>query len=103
MKPVLHLNLIRKFFDIIGDPKIDEYRACSEHWNRVFINGSIKIKGKFYHPSDVIVCFSNGYAKNRPQKKFEIKSVSVGTGREEWGAIPGEQYFVIGLGKRMDF
>ena len=102
MKPVLHLNLIRKWFDIIGDPKMEEYRVCSS-WNRTFRNGSIKIKGKFYHPSDVIVCFSNGYAKNRPQKKFEIKRVSVGTGREEWGAVSGEQYFVIRIGKRMDF
>lgn len=95
MKPVLHLNLIRKWFDMIGDPKTDEYRLCSDYWNRIFINGKIKIKGKFYHPSDVEVCFSNGYAKARPQKRFDIKSVHVGFGKPEWGAITNTQYFVI--------
>ncbi len=94
-KPILHLNLTRQWFDIIGNPKIEEYRRICEHWSRVFSNGKIKIKGKFYHPTDVAVCFSNGYAKNRPQKFFDIKSVHVGFGNPEWGAEPNMQYFII--------
>lgn len=97
-KPILHLNLIKKWFDIIGEEKKEEYRAMSEHWSKVFQNGKIKIKGKFYHPTDVVVCFSNGYSKNRPQKKFKLKGLKVWIGKEEWGAEKDVQYFVLSIG-----
>jgi hypothetical protein len=45
------------------------------------------------------ICFSNGYAKNRPQFTIELKGISIGTGKPEWGAIEGKQYFVLQLGE----
>ena len=102
MKPILHLNLIRKWFDMIGNEKTEEYREITTYWSRVFTNGHIKIKGKCYHPTDVNVRFSNGYAKERPQKTFEIKFLTVGLGKYEWGADPGKQYFILTIGKRIN-
>lgn len=99
--PVLHLNLIRKWFDIIGNPKDEEYRAITPYWSRIFTNGKIKIKGKFYHPTDVVVCFSNGYAKDRPQKTFKVKGLKVGFGYSPWGADGNTQYFILQIGERL--
>jgi hypothetical protein len=48
------------------------------------------------------ICFSNGYAKNRPQFTVELKGISIGTGKPEWGAIEGKQYFVLELGEITD-
>ena len=72
-KPILHLNLEKKWFDmILSGEKKEEYREIKPYWNRVF-STYIKIKGKVYHPSDVIIRFSNGYAKNRRQFDIECK------------------------------
>lgn len=94
-KPTLHLNLHKRWFDIIGDPKVEEYRQINEYWSRIFSNGKIKVRGRWYHPTDVQICFSNGYAKNRPQKTFDCVGLSVGSGNEEWGARRNEQYYII--------
>ena len=76
--------------------KPEEYRDISPYWKRVFKeNGKIKIKGKYYHPSDVMICFSNGYAKDRDQMYCDLLSYRVGEGLQKWGAIPGKQYFVL--------
>ena len=98
LRPILHLNLIKKWFDMTSNGiKLEEYREITPYWSRVFINGKIKIKGKYYHPTDVFICFSNGYAKNRPQNIFECKGLKVGFGKQEWGAKPDTQYFILSL------
>ncbi len=97
--PVLQLNLKRQWFDMIGDPKMEEYREIKPHWDLFFATGNIRIGGIAYKPSDVIVCFSNGFATNRPQKKFKIKGLRIGTGKEEWGAVTGVDYYVIEIGE----
>lgn len=96
---VLHLNLHRKWFDIIGDIKREEYRSITPYWSRIFTNGKIKIKGKYYHPTDVLVCFSNGYAKSRPQKTFRITGLKIGFGIPTLGGDSNTQYFVISIGE----
>lgn len=94
-KPTLHLNLHKKWFDIIGNPKVEEYRQINLYWSRIFSGGLIKVRGKWYHPTDIRVCFSNGYAKDRPQKTFDCVGLSIGYGLPEWGALEYQQYFVI--------
>jgi len=62
---VLHLTLTKKWFYMIeSGEKKEEYRDIKPFWNRIF-SCYIRIKGKYYHPTDVIICFSNGYSKNR--------------------------------------
>jgi len=97
--PTLHLNLKRQWFDMIASgEKREEYRAISPYWNRVF-GSYVRIKGKNYHPSDVVVCFSNGYAKDRPQVRVKLRDLRVREGRPEWGAEPGVQYYCLILGE----
>jgi hypothetical protein len=101
-KPILHLNLIKHWFDIIGIEKFEEYRNITPYWDRIFrADGMIRIKGNWYKASDIIVCFSNGYSKNRPQKYFEIIGLSVGIGNPKWGAEPGIDYFILEIGKQI--
>jgi hypothetical protein len=100
-KPILHLNLHKKWFDIIGNPKTEEYRTISNHWVQILGSGHIRVRGKYYHPTDVIICFSNGYSKTRPQKFFEILNLKVGFGRSDWGADENVQYYILTLGKEI--
>jgi hypothetical protein len=96
---VLHLNLKRKWFDmILSGEKKEEYRKSSAYWTGIF-SRTVRLKGKNYHPTDVTICFSNGYSKNRRQLFIECEGVHIGEGRPEWGAEKGESYFVIRLGK----
>jgi len=99
--PILHLNLTKKWFDIIGNPKHEEYRTINQYWSRIFINGKIKIKGKYYLPADIIVGCSNGYAMKRPQKLFRIIDLKTGFGNPAWGAKPNTQYFILIIGEQL--
>ena len=107
---ILKLTLKKKWFDmILSGEKKEEYRATSLYWKRRFNNMyhsfgrtkpfMIKIKNKLYDPEDIIICFSNGYAKDRRQFKIECKNLLVDYGSQEWGAERYKQYFVLSLGK----
>ena len=108
-KPILHLNLKKKWFDMIllGSKK-EEYREMSEYWmhrfNSMFFTLGqghpikIIIKNVRYDPTDVIICFSNGYRKDRRQFKIECKDLTAGKGRTEWGAEKNVNYFILKLG-----
>lgn len=41
------------------------------------------------------VSANNGYQKNCPNIKWKHKGIRIGTGKEEWGAEPGKQYFIL--------
>lgn len=88
----LHLNLHKKWFDMVASgKKKEEYRELSDYWKTRMKN--VKINGV-----DTIT-FSNGYAKNRPQIVVELLYISIRPGLVEWGAVKGENYFVLHLGK----
>lgn len=94
----LHLILKRKWFEMIASgEKTEEYRDCSPYWT--------KRLEKFKHaetlPGLFHVVFRLGYYSNAPRMTFEIDSITVGKGREEWGAEPGKEYYIIKLGKRL--
>lgn len=106
-KVILHLNLKRKWFDMIkAGKKATEYRNLSPYWmtrfRRVTILGchfySVEIKGKRYIPNDVVICFSNGYARDREQFHIELLDISVGAGVQRLGANKGQYYFKLKLG-----
>ncbi len=96
---ILHLNLKKKWFDmILSGVKIEEYREIKPHWHRIF-SANIKIKNKYYHPTDIIICFSNGYSKNRRQMIIQCNGLRVSEGFKSWGAEINKQYYVLLLGK----
>ena len=116
MNNTLHLNLKRKWFDmILNGEKTEEYREIKYYWTSRFVaflwtsNMGMKsnsdrlldgdyTKASFLDDFDTIT-FSNGYAKNRPQFEIEFDCLDISTGKEEWGAVPNQKYFVLKLGK----
>lgn len=96
---VLHLNLKAKWFEMIASgEKKEEYREIKPYWNKRF-GSYIRIKGKNYHPTDVTICFSNGYHKNAPRVYMECTGLKQSPGKKEWGAEVGEWYHVLLLGQ----
>lgn len=85
----LHLTLKKNWFDLIlSGEKKEEYRDIKPYWEKRLI-------GKKY---DRII-FRNGYATNAPQFTIKLKSITQGTGKSEWGAEEGKQYFILSLGE----
>lgn len=110
---ILHLNLKRKWFDMIkSGEKKEEYREITEFWRRYFHimpdqykevlpfknKILINIKGRLYPPHSVTICFSNGYSKNRKQIFVKCNDVKIDYGYEKWGAEKNIIYYVLSLG-----
>ena len=120
----LHLNLKKKWFDLIlSGEKKEEYIKIKEYWIKKFVT-EVLLRSKHWMPFGSIfsgishdikllnepnkhlrftndyktITFSNGYSKKR---KFEIefKHLEISTGKIEWGAERGEKYFVLRLGE----
>ena len=86
---ILHLTLKKKWFDMIASgEKKEEYREIKPYWS------SRLIEKDFTH-----ICFRNRYSKDAARITIELKGLCVCTGRTEWGAVEGEIYFVLDLGK----
>lgn len=99
---ILHLNLKKKWFDMIeSGEKKEEYREVKPYFDRIFSEGKIKIKGKYYYTGEVTICFSNGYSKNRRQMFFSIQGLTIREGKEEWGAEPNKKYYCIHLKEKL--
>ncbi|MBF0577722.1 hypothetical protein [Dysgonomonas sp. GY617] len=103
--PILHLNLTSKWYDMIEALiKKEEYREQKLFWNRIFTqSGYIKIKGKLYHPSDVLVCFSNGYSKTRRQMYWTLNGLCSSFGCSEWGAVENTEYHTLSLKNKVEY
>ena len=85
----LHLTLKKNWFDLIlSGEKKEEYREIKPYWEK-------RLMGKTYDK----VIFRNGYAANAPQFTIKLKSITQGTGKSEWGAEEGKQYFILSLGE----
>ena len=71
---ILHLNLVRKFFDQIAmGEKREEYRDRSDYWKT-------RLEGREYD----IVRFRNGYGPDVPEMDVEWKGIDK---RKDWYAI----------------
>ena len=92
----LHLSLKEKWYRMIeSGEKLEEYREITDYWyKRLTDNGVIK---HFTH-----VHFTLGYPKRDDTSRNmtrRISDLTIGTGREEWGAESGKKYFIIKLFK----
>lgn len=102
-RPMLYLNVKRKWFTmIVAGIKKEEYRQIKPYYERIIrkthAGNMVKLKGELYFPEDIAICFANGYAKDRRKVCVTCTGLRVGEGKPEWGAKPGEKYFVFGLG-----
>lgn len=126
-KRVLHLTLKKKWFDMIDSgEKRDEYREIKDYWCRRLLVCEDEMEYGVWQEmiedmrnpcrhSDYpellsyfmvsfreydAVRFVNGYGEDRPSMMFRFKT-TLGTGRTEWGAVEGVNYFLLHLGKRV--
>lgn len=91
---MLTLPIKKKWFDLIlSGEKKEEYRELKPYYTTRFKNvwnGSLL-------DCDTVkkeVMFRNGYSKNSPS--FIAKcTLSVGTGKAEWGAEPAKECYVL--------
>ena len=94
----LTLPLKRKWFELIkAGTKKEEYRAITPYWiKRLLENPEDKVRAKFKSFDRLV--FTLGYPKADDTERrltFKNPKIRIGTGRPEWGAEPGKQYFVI--------
>lgn len=109
---ILKLTLKKKWFDMIeSGEKTEEYREITQFWIiRLLTDFSpdptkkpIRLNGGSYKAIEFDhVQFFNGahFGEWLDNFKIEFKGISIGTGRQEWGATPGANYLVIKLGKK---
>lgn len=91
---ILHLTLKKKWFDMVGNPKTEEYREDAA-W----------IRSRLMHQNGTrkhydVVQFRNGYSLDAPKKTFKFEGFKFGIGKKEWGASGTHQY-IIKLGEQI--
>lgn len=121
MEKILHLNLKKKWFDMIASgEKKEEYREITGYWvQRLLLDGngnkySLKKAEKTaqsilhfirdnkwdIHPDSIItydsIRFRNGYSKQAPVYECRCWAISIGLGKIELGA-PEHPVFIIKL------
>lgn len=95
-KKTLKLVIQKKWFDmILSGEKKEEYREIKPFYlSRLTKNGEIR----HYDILELI----NGYQKNASRAFFEIDEIKKDIGNLLWGAVEGETYFVISIGKLLE-
>lgn len=87
---MLTLPIKKKWFDMIrSGVKKEEYREIKPYYTTRIINSlrkSLEPEGQF------LVCLRNGYSCSSPELIARC-CVTTGEGREEWGAVPGVEYY----------
>ena len=89
---MLILPIKKKWFDMIASgEKKEEYREIKPYYN-------IRFKKIFGFDKKRIeeIVFRNGYRKDSPTIKC-ICTLRVGKGKEEWGAEPNKEYFILDI------
>ena len=94
---MLILPIKGKWFNmILSGNKKEEYREIKPYYTTRF-----RKIFEMYPNSNIptgldrqLIGFRNGYGNNRPQFIAEC-SLDIKTGKEEWGAEPGKEYYVL--------
>lgn len=87
---MLTLPIKKKWFDLIcAGTKLEEYRTITPRYRSMFQNAANE-RGEFY------VLLRNGYSRYASTIRCKVR-LSIGPGNPEWGAVPGNQYFVLSI------
>ncbi len=103
---MLTLPIKRRWFNLILEQdekkrKFDEYRSFNGYWGKRFAT-ALNFKNKEeldehirkYGKTELFyVKYRNGYSAQSPYI-IAIVSLSIGTGKKEWGALQQERYYV---------
>lgn len=89
---MLVLPIKKKWFDmIVSGEKKEEYREIKPYWSRRFWNTGLSI----WDPDAIkTVIFRNGYRNKSLQIKARV-TWRKGLGKEEWGAEPNKEYYIL--------
>ena len=106
---MLTLPIKKKWFYMMLEPdetkrKPEEYRELNEYWGKRFatalgftgkdaVNTMNKYIRCYGHTQEFFVRYRNGYSANSPTAEARI-SLSIGKGKEEWGAEQDKEYYV---------
>lgn len=96
----LTLSLKKQWFDMIkSGEKKEEYREVNRYWIARLVAAMVPFTGTVLSFTDFDrIVFTLGYPKAGDTERrltFKNPRISIGTGRPEWGAVPGKNYFVI--------
>ncbi len=96
---MLTLPIKKKWFDmILSGEKPEEYRTVTPYWKKRF--QTVGLLDEYGNSSEYmnIVKFRNGYSAKSPAFEAAVH-LSIHRGYEEWGAKPGEIYYVLNIDK----
>lgn len=102
---MITLPIKKKWFDmILSGEKTEEYREIKPYYDTrlpkefgMFKEGEKLVKANVFPPADLStteVKFVNGYSRKSPSF-IALCSLHIGTGKPEWGAEPGEKYYIL--------
>lgn len=89
------LPIKRKWFDmILSGEKKEEYREIKPYYTKRFQNQGLLDIYELPTINKIPIIFRNGYSANSPNFTA-LCSLDVKTGKEEWGAEPNKEYYVL--------
>ena len=105
---MLVLPIKKKWLDMIkSGEKKEEYREIKPYYKTRFYNAIKEVLDKetfaqqvtaviLYNNTVMLdVIFRNGYSSNSPQIKCKCIFKGKGPGKEEWGAEPNKEYYIL--------
>ena len=100
MITTLVLPIKKKWFDMIcSGEKTEEYREIKPYWTKRFHTIGLIDRYGFVIPHEPTrITLQNGYGKDAPYVHVWVV-LNIAEGREEWGAEPGEPYYVLEIVK----
>ena len=104
---MLVLPIKKEWFNMIAsDEKKEEYREIKKYYNsrlgNYYINHVLDARArrilKDMGTTTKKVMFRNGYKYNDPHA-ICLCELRVGKGKEEWGALPNKEYYILKIKK----
>lgn len=84
---------------IASGKKKEEYREIKPYWITRFVENPLDDSDVIVFKNFSNVVFHLGYTLQTME--FEIESISIDTGKSEWGAKENTDYFIIKLGVKV--
>ena len=92
---MLILPIKKKWFDMIASgEKKEEYREIKPYWFNRFTKNIIIFNYDGHNRHLINVILGNGYRSDSPQIKCKC-ILHTGKGKEEWGAEPRKEYYIL--------
>lgn len=100
---MLTLPIQKKWFDLIkSDIKKEEYREIKPYYTRRFENIGLLDNNGNPTGKYAIIHLRNGYAATSPTITIKC-TLRIGSGNPDWGASPGQNYYVLMIKEWLNF